>query len=63
MEISPRGKSSFTPWVLPKAHNLEEILYDNQERGSVAENSDPSQENSTTLTPSVRTKMEIASDF
>ena len=47
----------------PKAYNLEDILYDNQDRGSVAETSGTSQDNITTLTPSVRTKMEIASYF
>ena len=63
MESSPRGKSSVAPWVLPKAHNLEEIMYDNQERGSVDETSAPLEEKSATLAPSVRTTMEIASDF
>ena len=63
VDSSPQGKSSFSSLVLPKDHNLEEILYDNQERGSVAETSAPSQDNSPTLTPSVRTKMVIASDF
>ena len=38
-------------------------MYDNQERGSVAETSAPLEENSKTLTLSVRTTMEIASGF
>ena len=63
VESSPREKSAFAPWVLPKAHNLEEILYDNQERGSVSETSARSQDNIKTLTPSVRTTMEIAFYF
>ena len=62
MESSPRGKSAFPLWLIPKAHYLEEILYDNKERGSVAETLDTSEENSTTLTPSVRTTMNIVSD-
>ena len=63
MEISPQGKSSSAPWVIPKAQNLEDILYDNQERGSFAETLAPLEDNSTNLTPSGRTTMEIVYAF
>ena len=39
------------------------MIDDNQERGSVAETSSPSEENIATLTPSVSTAREIASEF
>ena len=58
-----QGKSAFSPWVIPMAQNLEEILYNNKNRGSVAKTSEPSEETSTTLTPSVRITMEIAYNF
>ena len=37
MEIILRGKAACVPWVIPKAHNLEEIMDDNKDWGSVAE--------------------------
>ena len=63
MERSLRGKSDSVAWVLSKTHCLEEIMDDKQERGSVAENLSLSEDNTTTLTSSVRTTREIASGF
>ena len=62
-EISLRGKSTYAPWVIPNDHNIEYILDNNQKRVPVAEISSPSEENSTTLTPSARDTREIASGF
>ena len=55
MEITLQGKASFVPRGNPKAHNSEDMVDDNQDRESVSETSYPSEENSTTLTPSFRT--------
>ena len=63
MECSFRGKSASAPWVILKDHNLEEIMGDNKERESVAENPAPSYDNITTTTPSVRTTRLIESYF
>ena len=50
----PQGKLASVPLVLTKYHNIEYMLDNNQERYSVAKTSYPSDENSTTLTPSAR---------
>ena len=47
----------------PQDNNSEWMVDDNQERGSVSGTSDPSEENSTTLNPSLRTTSYIASEF
>ena len=63
MECSFRGKSASAPWVILKDHNLEEIMGDNKESESVAENPAPSYDNITTPTPSIRTTGLIESYF
>ena len=49
--------------MLPKYQNLEDVLDDNQERGSVADTSSPSEDNYTTVTPSISITREISSGF
>ena len=62
-EIILQGKAASVLQDTPKDNNLAEMLDDNHERGSVAKNSPPSENNNTTLTPSVITTREIVSNF
>ena len=51
MESILQRKSAYVPWLLPKYHNIEYMLDNNQKRASVDEISSPSEENITTITP------------
>ena len=55
MQINPLGKLSYIPRGPPKAHNSDDVVVRNQERESVSDTIDTSEENSKTLTTSVRT--------
>ena len=55
MENTLWGKGASIPLGILKAHNSEEMVHYNQDRESVADTSAPSEENITTLTPSVST--------
>ena len=63
MESSLQGKSAYVPWLIPTDHIIEYMMDNNQKMVLVYETSYPSDENSTTLTPSYRDTREIVSGF